>query len=168
MKYTLIMLLIPINLVAQESNSWKDNFNHYQGSYKDDFSCNRLYTQKEKKQVNNFPFGHYCGYINVSLRSNGNYHIYLESTKLAGDSLILEEFTFEGKYSVDSLGKLTLNGHHPFEHNKMEIKEDYNRKKGIKYITNRSLNYRFNDQFKWITNKERNTYCDGCKLTPNE
>ena len=168
MKYILIMILIPMNLLAQESNSWIDNFDHHQGSYKDDFNCNRLYTNKEKKQVNNFPFGHYCGYINVSLGSDGNYHIHLECTKLVGDSLIRKHFTFEGKYSIDSLGKLTLNGDHPFVNDNMEIKEYYHRKKGVKYIMNRDFTYRFNDQFKWITNKKRNTYCDGCKLTPNE
>lgn len=157
-----------MNLIAQERNSWKDNFDHFQGSYKDDFSCNRLYTHKEKKQLNNFPISHYCGYINVSFGKEGNYHINLECTKLVGDSLIRKNFTFEGNYSIDSLGKLTLNGDHPFMNDNMEIKENYHRKKGVKYITNRSLIYRFNEQFKWISNKERNTYCDGCKLTPND
>lgn len=157
-----------MNLLSQESNSWKDNFDHYKGSYKSDFSCNRIYTRKEKKQVSNFPFGHYCGYLNVSLQANGNYHIQLECTKLAGDSLIRKYFTFTGKYSIDSLGKLTLNGVHPFVNDKLEIKEYYHRKKGVRYMMNRNFTYRFNDQFKWITDKKRNTYCDGCEWTPNE
>lgn len=168
MKYILIIFFMPMNLFGRETQTWKDNFDHYQGAYKDDYSCNKTYSLKEKKRVNNFPFGDYCGYINVSLTSNGSYYIHLESTKLVGDSLIREEFTFGGKYYIDSLGKLTLNGRHPFDHNEMEIKEYHNRKKGVKYITNRSLNYRFNDEFKWITNKQRNTYCDGCKLTPDD
>lgn len=157
-----------MNLLSQESGSWKDDFDHYKGSYKSDFGCNRIYTRKEKKQVNKFPFGDYCGYMNVSLQSDGNYHIHLECTTIAGDSLIRKYFTFVGNYSIDSLGKLTLNGDHPFVSDTMEIKEYYHRKKGVRYLSNRNFSYCFNDQFNWITNKKRNTYCDGCELSPNE
>ena len=35
-----------MNLLSQESDSWKDNFDHYKSSYKSDFGCNEIYTRK--------------------------------------------------------------------------------------------------------------------------
>lgn len=168
MKYLLILLLIPMNLLSQESDSLKDNFEHFKGSYKSDFGCNNIDTRKVKKHLNNFPIGDYCGYMNVTLEADGNYDIHLECVTLEGDALIRKYYSFQGNYSIDRLGKLTLNGDHPFVSDTMEMKEYYRRKKGVRYLNNRNFSYRFNEQFTWITNKKRNTYCDGCELSPNE
>ena len=159
---------MPMYFFGQETQTWKDNFDHFQGTYKDDHSCNEVYSRKEKKQVNNFPFGKYCIFMSCYFSSDGNYSIDLSWTKILGDSLIKEYNTFAGTYAVDNLGNIKLNGNHPFVNNEVTIKENYQGKKGKKYITYRGFKYRFNDQFKWINNKEKSTYCDGCRFTPDE
>ncbi len=167
MRYVLIILMLPTYCFSQESNKWKDDYTHFEGSYEDDFSCNKTFTRKQKKSINNFPYGDYCGHINVSLSVTGRYNILLDQQFVVGDSLKSEVFEFEGSFTVDSAGTLILHGPHPFSQDKFILKERISRNKGERYISGRGFKYQFKEDYLWISRKKRHTYCDGCMLTPD-
>lgn len=164
----LMLLILPLALKSQNAIKWKDHYDHYQGSYEDNYSCNTQFRRKEKKQVKQFPYGDYCGSINVTLSPNGVYQIYLEASKLNEDSLLRESYSFQGTYTVDSIGHITFNGSHPFASNQLRIKEYYARKNNVTFTINRSLIYKFSKEYVWIEKKRRSTYCDGCRLSPED
>lgn len=164
----IFLLGCSLNSHSQENSSWKDNFDHYQGSYESNFVCGKKNRRIAKTQVTNLSFGFNCGYLSVTLSNSGGYEIHLEGLRRVNDSLILEEFQFKGVYTIDKYGNLMLYGEHPFKKSTLEIKEIQKRKNGVLFITDRSFSYRFNNQFKWITRKKRSTYCDGCRLTPDD
>lgn len=168
MKPTLIFLLLSLNCHSQENSSWKGNFDHFQGAYESNFVCNKKTRRGTKTKATNFSFDYNCGFLSVSLSNSGDYEIHLEAFRCVNDSLIKEEYQFKGVYTIDKFGNLMLVGEHPFKKSALEIKEIQKRKNSVLFITDRSFTYRFNNQFKWITRKKRSTYCDGCRLTPDD
>ena len=168
MKFILIIVLFPFQLTAQTTVHWRSNYDHFEGSYEDDFSYNKIYTRKEKKLIKNVSDSIYCGFLSVSLSAEKFYTITLSFNRLVADSLTNVDYEFKGTYTLDSLGIVSLDGKHPFKSNIIEIKESYGRRNGKKYISNRGFYYRFNNEFIWITDKKEHTsICDGCNMYPN-
>lgn len=168
MRYVLIILMLPTYCFSQELNKWKDDYTHFEGSYEDDFSCNKALTRKEKKRVKNFPYGYSCGSLNVFLDTKGNYSVILTLPIVEGDSINAEVHKFVGWFTVDSLGTLILKGPHPFSEGTLIIKEWSSRNKSERYISGRGFKYQFKDEYLWISRKKRYTYCDGCRMSPDE
>jgi hypothetical protein len=168
MKSLLLFLLFPIFGFSQEQGKWKDSYAHFEGSYEDNFSCDKTLTRKGKKRIKNFSNAHCRGFLNVTLNVTGSYSILLELPKVQGDSLNWEVREFEGSFTVDSLGTLLLKGPHPFSQDKLIIKEWQSKRNGQRYISGRGFKYQFKEEYLWISRKKLNTYCDGCQFNPEE
>ena len=168
MKYILIIALFPFPLIAQTTAHWRSDYDHFEGSYEEDYSYDKIFTRKEKKLIKKIPSSFYAGSLSVTLSAEKLYSITISLNRLVADSLTAVEYEFKGTYTVDSLGIVTLNDKHPFSSNIIEIKEIWGRRNGEKKIMNRVFYYRFDDEFNWITDKKEHTsICDGCNLYPN-
>ena len=161
MKNLLIFLTISLgffnSVLSQTKYNWRNTNEHYQG----------LYEENRVILLNEYEFPQDKVSLSILLENN-IYVIKLKIWEYLNDSIFKHEYKYDGKYSVNEEGRVYLYDQHPFNSNKLDIKENTNRYEGKKRIDSRTIKVKLNDEFQKVAIKKLILKCYGCLLEPDK